>query len=114
MMAADKEVDGPVEPVLPPKTLEDVLDGAIPGRQSSVKQYEKEGGMEDAIGDFNAIVAPGSVEAKEKEGVQVGNLPDGRIAIVRGSTQGSPTLEIQRADDHKSVIKIRYKTNKSE
>ncbi len=70
--------------------------------------------MEEKIDDFNAIITPGSAEAKDKVSVRVGKLPDGRYAVVRGSREGSPTLEIQRAGDNKPVIKIRYRKNQPE
>ena len=103
--------DAPVPPVggdagAPEKTFEDILDGAEFTTKKSVKQYEKEGTYQDALDDFNAIVAPGSVI--EIENGYRGELPDGRRLIVRPtSTKDLPTLE-QQAPDGTSKIKLRY------
>lgn len=48
----------------PRKTLGDILQGAVPGKQASSKQFLKEGGSEQADKDFADLIVPGSAENK--------------------------------------------------
>jgi len=90
------------------KTLDEVLGEATEGKKSSSKQYIKEGTIDDANGDFDGLVEPGTVSDKG-QGIRVGELPDGRTIIVRPkSSEGSPTLEIEGQKGVSKPIKIRY------
>ena len=87
-------------------TVDDVLEGATPGRETKGKtrQFEKPGGAEEANSDFDSL-KPGDVRDIPGGG-RTGTLPDGRRAVVRPSSSGGrPTLEIQRGPNR---IKIRY------
>ena len=91
------------------EAIDKVLQGSKPGRETkgSTRQFEKPGGFEKAIEDFNKM---GIKEIKKlpnnnNEG-SIGKLPDGRVVNVRmGSKDGRPSLEIYNG---KSSIKIRY------
>ena len=89
-------------------SVDDVLKGAErtnPGklRKGRAAQFDRAGGRKQADADFDAL-RPTNVVNKGK-GVRVGELSDGRKVIVRPSTKGPPTLEVQ-GDAH--PIKIRY------
>ncbi|KKQ12043.1 MAG: hypothetical protein US22_C0004G0001, partial [candidate division TM6 bacterium GW2011_GWF2_36_6] len=91
------------------EAINKVLQESKPGRETkgSTKQFEKPGGIEEAIKDFNKM---GIKEIKKlpnnKNEGSIGKLPDGRIVNVRtGSKDGRPSLEIYNG---KSSIKIRY------
>lgn len=90
------------------KKVDDILQDAQPGRttKGSSSLYVKQGGIEMAQSDFEAL-QPSNIYSP-KEGITVGILSDGRRAILRtASTDGRPTLEIQSAINT-SKIKIRY------
>ncbi|MBS1912968.1 MAG: hypothetical protein JST22_13360, partial [Bacteroidetes bacterium] len=103
----------PPVPVPGVKTGNDELDkivaGATPGKKSSTRQFIKEGGLEQAVKDFDKIVAPNALPLPGKDGSMIGTLSGtGATVIVRPtSTEGSPTLEIQL--EKQKPIKIRYK-----
>ncbi len=89
-----------------PKTLDDLLEGATPGRTTKGRstQFDKPGGFERANADFDAL-SPTDVRALEGGG-RVGTLPDGRTVIVRPTSKsGAPTLEVQKG---KNRTKIRF------
>lgn len=74
---------------------------------TGTRQWEKPGTFDDANRDFDNM-QPSSVEDKG-DGVRVGELPNGDRVIVRpDSSDGRPTIEIQRPDGKRSRDKIRY------
>jgi filamentous hemagglutinin len=80
--------------------------GASPGKETKGRttQWEKQGGTPEAEKDFNEL-NPSDVK-NYPNGVKVGTLTDGSTVIVRPqSTDGRPTLEIQRG---KYKTKVRY------
>lgn len=98
-----------------PKTIDDVLKGATPGRQTrgETAQFEKPGNYEDAVQDLIDLGAKNIKKASTKKGAaaQIGTLPDGRTIIARAdSSEGRPTLEIQTKNpsNNTSYLKIRY------
>jgi hypothetical protein len=89
--------------------IKGLLDGTtpMPDRSSNVKHSTKEGDFGTAQKDWDAL--PGDQTSTGRDGLKVKTMPDGRKAIVRpGSSEGSPTLEIQRSDGD-PTHKIRYK-----
>jgi RHS repeat-associated protein len=87
------------------KTVDEILKDAQPGRETKgrVKQYEKDGGKEQADEDFDDIVDPFTI--KPIPGGRRGETNDGTNVNVReGSSDGRPTLEVQ----NKNPIKVRY------
>jgi RHS repeat-associated protein len=64
----------------------------------------KPGNTDTANGDFDALNPTGVSD--KGNGVRVGTLEDGRTVIVRPSTEGRPTIEIQSGG--RTRIKIRY------
>ena len=69
--------------------------------------WTRPGGFDEANKDFNAM-NPSNVGDKGN-GVRVGTLDDGRRVIVRPiSSDGRPTIEIQRPDGKRAGDKIRY------
>lgn len=88
--------------------LEEILSNAKPGRETTtkkLKQYEKEGGLEQAIKDFEKL-NPSKIRNIPKG--KLGELLSGiRINVRTDSSDKRPTLEI-----HNSItdqrIKIRY------
>jgi hypothetical protein len=77
-----------------------------PGRKTKgrTKQFEKPGDFDTANSDFDDL-NPSNVKLLPNGG-RVGALPNGDKVIVRpDSTDGRPTIEIQRG---KNRIKIRY------
>lgn len=92
------------------KTVEDVLRGTKPGKKTKgkSKQFEKEGGYEEALKDFESLSLSGikDIHTKTTSG-KVGTLPDGRIVNVRTtSSDQRPTLEIQNLNN--TYTKVRY------
>ena len=72
-----------------------------------MKQYEKDGGFEQALSDFDKL-SPTKI-IKNEENIKIGVLEDGRTIIVRKfSKEGRITLEIQKPISKKGEIKIRY------
>ena len=72
-------------------------------RKEKPKQLGKDGGFPQALKDFDSL--PGNASTRGL--VRVKELPDGTKVVVRHfSTEGRPTLEIQRTDG--TVKKIRY------
>jgi hypothetical protein len=89
-----------------PATKEEILKDARPGKMSSSRQYEKEGGFNQANKDFDAMTRGAKVENRGG-GLRTAELPDGSKLIVRPSSSGGqPTLEIQPVSG--KTIKIRY------
>ena len=92
------------------KTVEDILEESTPGRKTKGKsqQWNKSGGYEQALNDYNSLDVKNSHEIETRYGSGLmGTLPDGsRVNVRLGSTQGDATLEIQRPNGVK--IKIRY------
>ncbi len=86
--------------------VSDILAGAERGKESKyTAQYRKEGGFEQANRDFEAL-SPQDVKDRGK-GIRTGVLESGDKVVVRPqSSEGSPTLEIQRQND--KAIKVRY------
>ncbi|MFC4075492.1 DUF4244 domain-containing protein [Salinithrix halophila] len=98
--------DDKVDKVKKSNSVDNILEGATPGRatKGKAKQYEKAGGFDQARKDFNSL---GVTNVKEIPGGYVGKLPDGRTVNVRNkSSDGRPTLEIYEG---KKSTKIRYK-----
>ena len=102
------------------KTIEDILEGAKPGKNTHgpSRIYGKPGSFDDANNDFNDLGLTGVVDLGG--GKRAGTLPDGRTVVVRpgsagkrdqetGKTNGDgpPTLEIQGQSSN-GDIKIRY------
>lgn len=88
------------------QAVDNVLKDATPGRETKGKttQYEKSGGYEQAVNDFDSL---GVENVKEIEGGKVGQLPDGRSVNVRvDSSDGRPTLEIMNKNGTRT--KVRY------
>ncbi|MFZ1827467.1 MAG: hypothetical protein WAW42_01580 [Candidatus Competibacteraceae bacterium] len=74
---------------------------------TGTRQWEKPGDFGDANNDFDNL-RPTGVQDKG-EGVRVGKLPNGDRVIVRPtSSDGQPTIEIQRPDGKRSKHKTRY------
>ena len=92
------------------KTVEDILEESTPGRKTKGKsqQWNKSGGYEQALNDYNSLDVKNSHEIETRYGSGLmGTLPDGsRVNVRLGSTQGDATLEIQKPNGIK--IKIRY------
>jgi hypothetical protein len=89
-----------------PATKEEILKDAKPGKVSSSRQYDKQGGFDQANKDFDAMTRGAKVEARGG-GLRTSELPDGSKVIVRPSSSGGqPTLEIQPVSG--KTIKIRY------
>lgn len=96
------------------RRLDSITNSATPGSKTTGRttQYDKKGMFEDAKADFDTL----NVQNRKTDtnGTIRGQLPDGRDVNVRNkSSEGNPTLEIQRkSKDGKKVIertKIRYK-----
>lgn len=89
--------------------LEEILSNAKPGRETTTKkfkQYEKEGGFEQATKDFEKL-NPQNIKVIPNKGLR-GILPDGTAINVRNTSySGSPTLEIYNPAN-KTTLKIRY------
>jgi len=89
-------------------SIEDILSGANPGRQTTdrTKQYTRTGGMNAANEDFDSLNLD---KITEIPGVgRYGVDANGRTVIVRSrSTYGAPTIEVQLPNS-KNKIEIRY------
>jgi len=92
------------------KTVDDILDGASPGRATKGKttQYVKSGGYDQAATEFDSLNPSNVKEINTKYGSgKTGTLPDGRTITARpGSSDGRPTLEIR--DSNGRGVEIRY------
>lgn len=85
------------------------MPGATEGEKTGggTRTWTKPGGFDEANKDFDKM-NPSNVGDKGN-GVRVGTLEDGRRVIVRpDSTDGRPTIEIQRPDGKRAGDKIRY------
>ncbi|GAB5398561.1 MAG: hypothetical protein Aureis2KO_01460 [Aureisphaera sp.] len=96
---------------------DDILEDAEPGRETSGRstQFEKEGGLDQAIIDFNSL-DPSDVKFIEGLGgfLKTGKLEDGRHITVREkSSDGRPTLEIFSPKGRRRT-KIRYNIKTSD
>ncbi|MFC4932709.1 RHS repeat-associated core domain-containing protein [Massilia sp. GCM10023247] len=83
--------------------------GASGGEKTNTgtRIWDKPGDFGVANQDFDNK-NPANVEDK-RNGVRVGTLEDGKRIIVRpGSTDGRPTIEVQRPDGKRSEDKVRY------
>jgi len=93
------------------KELDDILDDAQPGRKTKGKteQWEKEGGYDKALQDFDDLGVENVEDMKTGYGTgKKGKLKDGRDVNVRpGSSAESPTLEV--INPNGTRIKIRYR-----
>ena len=67
------------------------------------ENLEIDGGVEDAHRDFNSL-NPKNVREGPK-GETIGDLPGGNTAIVRGSSKGKLTLEVQMRDSAGKVVR---------
>jgi hypothetical protein len=88
------------EPPVPDATFDDTS-------RTGTRIWKKPGTFDDANNDFDSS---GATDVQDKgKGVRVGKLPNGDKIIVRpNSTDGEPTIEIQRPDGKKSKDKVRY------
>lgn len=92
--------------VCKPATKEDILKDATPGKVSSSRQYSKQGGLEQANKDFDALTQGAKVQDRGG-GLRTSELPDGTKVIVRpNSSGGKPTLEFQPPTG--KTTKVRY------
>ena len=92
------------------KTVDDIIEGAEPGRVTKGKttQYEKPGSYEQTSEDFDALNPTNVKDINTKFGPgKTGTLSDGRTITARpGSSDGRPTLEIRNSNGR--GIEIRY------
>ena len=92
------------------ETVDDILEGAKPGRSTKGKttQYEKPGAFDQTFEDFDSLNPSNVKDISTKYGPgKTGTLPDGRIVTARpGSSDGRPTLEIRSPNGR--GIEIRY------
>lgn len=89
--------------------VESPVPGATEGEKTGggTRTWSKPGGFDEANKDFDKM-NPSNVGDKGN-GVRVGILEDGRRVIVRpDSSDGRPTIEIQRPDGKRAGDKIRY------
>lgn len=90
------------------KTVDDILEAAAKGKQSSSKQFSKPGGFDQANKDFNALTR-GTKVTQRPGGVRTAELKDGTKVNVRPhSSTGKPTLEIQPPKGQGPPTKVRY------
>jgi hypothetical protein len=90
--------------------IDDIVKDARPGKASSSRQFEKDGGLDKANKDFDELTK-GSPVQDRPGGVRTSELPDGTKVNVRPSSSGpdpKPTLEIQPTPGNGKPIKIRY------
>ena len=93
-----------------PKTMGDLLSGSSVRMVKSSIQMDRigGGGMFRANKDFDAITT-GLRITIHSNGTRSAKLPDGTNISVRGhSTEGLPTIQINRVENHSKPIKVRY------
>ena len=94
-----------------PLIIDKMIETSTEGRKTSGRstQYERSGGISQANLDFDSL-KPTNI--KNIDEGRMGTLPDGRTIIVRTkSTDGRPTIEIQKKSESGKVIsatKFRY------
>jgi RHS repeat-associated protein len=81
-------------------------EGATPGKIGKSKQFDKDGGVDQAQKDFDRIAGSNAVK-DQGNGVRSTELPDGTTVSVRPhSTEGSPTIQITPTIGRD--VKVRY------
>lgn len=89
-----------------PKSVEDVLKGAIKERSGRTTIYRKTGGFEQANEEFDEMARGTNVRVREG-GLRTATLPNGtKITVRPNSSDGRPTLEIHPPGS--KPIEIRY------
>ena len=86
-------------------SVDDLIKNSKPGRgtKGRTKQFDRSGGLDQANKDFDSLNPSG---VKDIPGGRTGTLSDGSKVNVRNtSTDGRPTLEIQRG---KNKTKFRF------
>jgi RHS repeat-associated protein len=90
------------------KAVDETIKDASKGKVSSSKQYNKEGGFDQANKDFDKLAGSKSKIQNRGNGTRTATTPEGTKLTVRPtSTEGKPTLDIDIAGQR--IIKIRYK-----
>ena len=83
-----------------------LLEGATAGKFGKTKQYTKPGGLTGANNSFDDAVGNAPIK-NHGGGIRSSTLPDGSTISIRpGSTQGSPTIQINPPAG--KPIKIRF------
>lgn len=102
----DNNQESDAQPEKEKLTVEDILRDAKPGeKKRSAKQFEKSGGLDKALEDFESLTL---TDIKDIDKGKVGKLSDDIMVNVRSdSSAHKPTLEIYNEKTGKS-IKIRY------
>ncbi|MDL2327276.1 hypothetical protein LJC64_01250 [Ruminococcaceae bacterium OttesenSCG-928-A11] len=101
------------------QTIENPIDAVLKNAdhvrttKGNTKIYEKTGGYDQALEDFDNLNPTGVKEIETPYGTgKTGHLEDGQKVIVRpGSSDGRPTLEIQKPTSgasYRKTIEIRY------
>ena len=91
------------------KLPEEIMRDAKLGKKTSnrTKQFEKPGGYQEALEDFEKL-KPNNIKEMEGKIGKMGELPDGtRINVRAKSKEGRPTLEIFDPGN-KNSVKFRY------
>lgn len=89
--------------------MDDLVNGATPGKNSKSVQYQKSGGIDEANADFDSLTK--GVDVKDQgNGIRSATLSDGRTISVRpNSNQGSATIQISPAKGNPGKkTKVRY------
>ncbi len=93
------------------KSVDDILSNANPGRRTKgkTKQFEKDGGFDTAISEFDALNADNIKEIETKFGKGKTEILDNgdQITVRPGSSDGRPTLEIRNPKNGRGT-EIRY------
>jgi len=93
------------------KSIDDILSDATPGRKTKgkTKQFEKDGGFDQASKEFDSLDPTDVKEIDTKFGTgRTGTLSDGTTVTVRpGSSDGRPTLEVRNPENGRGK-EIRY------
>ncbi|WP_203073516.1 hypothetical protein [Falsiroseomonas ponticola] len=94
------------------QTPEELASRSIPENRTSRRTYVMRvpEGPEQMMPDFGAMTAGRPVirKAGNRGPVDVGTTADGRSVIARGSADGRPTIEIQRAGGGRTTHEFRY------